>query len=133
MALIVLLVGAVLVITMVRLVLRLLRLNSYVKTLPKIPFAVLMPLFRRHKTSVELFQFLEKIGNYYDGLASFWVGTILVVICDDPVNMKTILMSKHCVEKPYLYRLVTAIGDGILLAKGIFQIVINMFDLKNSD
>lgn len=133
MALFVLLIGAVLVIAMLRLMLRRLRLNSYVKTLPKIPFSVFMSLLRPNKTKVEQFQCFEKICNYYDGLASLWVGTKLVVICDDPVNMKTILMSKHCVDKPYYYRLVTAIGDGLFFANGIFRIAINVFNSKKSN
>lgn len=103
-------------------VLRLLRLNSYVKTLPKIPFAVLMPLLRRNKTKVELFQCIDKVINYHDGLSSLCTGTKLVVFCDDPVNMKTILMSKHCVDKPYIYRMITTVSDGLVLAKGMDSI-----------
>lgn len=94
---------------------RMKQLNSYMKNIPKIPCSMLAPflVFRPNKTQAEIFQDLEKIINYYDGLAYFCVGTQLTVLCDDPVNLKTILMSKDCVNKPYFYRMMAAAGRGI--------------------
>lgn len=111
---------ALLVILVVSAVSRRQRLSAYVKKLPKIPFALLAPFLELHsyKTQTELFQCIDKVINYYDGLASFWMGSKLVVICDDPVNMKTILMSKHCVNKPYIYRMMAAAGNGIFTSTG---------------
>lgn len=63
-----------------------------------------------------MYQSLQTILNYYDGMASAWFGTKLAIICDDPVNIKTILMSKDCVNKPYYYRMMRLAGKGLFTA-----------------
>lgn len=115
---------ALLVISVVYVVSRRQRVNAYVKNLPKIPFALLAPFLelKSNKTQTELFQCIDKVVNCYNGLASFWMGSKLVVICDDPVNMKTILMSKHCVNKPYFYRMMAAAGNGIFTSTSMSKI-----------
>lgn len=109
------------------------RLNAYVKNLPKIPQSAFLPLLWVNKTSAELFYHFEKITSYCDGLTSGLFGTKLVIFCDDPVNMQTILTSKQCVNKPDQYRMVTAASRGVFAAKGICTHSKNVFDLKHSD
>lgn len=116
----------VFVILVIDSILRRMRLNAYVKDLPQISSLVLLPNLWQTKTSTELFQIFEKVVNSCDGLFSIWVGTKLVIHCDDPVNMKTILMSKNCLDKPYYYRQLSACGDGIFTAQGKFEIDINV-------
>lgn len=129
MSLFVWLIFVLLLISVVSVVLRRQWLNSYVKKLPKIPFALLAPFLQiySYKTQTELFQCIDRVINHYDGLASFWMGPKLVVICDDPVNMKTILMSKHCTNKPYIYRMITAAGNGIFTSTSRSRIKLIVF------
>lgn len=108
----------VFVILAVHLVWRQMRRTFCLKSLPKVPFKVLVPFLRPNKTTTELFQMTEKMTNYYDSLAAFWSGLDLTVICDDPVNLKTILTSKDCLDKPYLYRLVPETAEGIVFSEG---------------
>lgn len=110
----------VFVILVVKNVLRLKRMGSYVKRLPGIPFKAVLPLLQPNTTTTELFKIYENITNYLDGdgLKKIWLLHKLVVLCDDPVNLRTILMSKDCLSKPYQYRLVSAVGEGILFSKG---------------
>lgn len=100
--------------------LRFKRVASHVKKLPTIPIKVLLPILRPNITTTELFQIYDKISYYFDsdGLTKVWLLHKLVVLCDDPVNLRTILMSKDCFSKPYHYRLVSAVGDGILFSEG---------------
>lgn len=110
---------AALMIFVIDFVMSRMRFNKYIKVLPKIPLAVIVPFLRPNQTSVEIFQCIEKVINHYNGLASFWIGTKPVIICDDPVNMKTILLSKDCISKPSFYRMLSVAGNGIFSAKGI--------------
>lgn len=112
------LIWTVLVIFLVSVVSRMLWLNSYVRNLPRIPLSLHLSFLRPNKTSVELYQCLEKITNYCDGLAYFWMGTKLAILCDDPANIKTILMSKDCINRPNFYRMMPGTGNGILTANG---------------
>lgn len=109
---------AAFVIFMVDLVSRRKRLSDCVRNLPKIPLSAIVPFLRPNKTSTEVFECLEKIFNYHDGSASMLVGTKLTVLFDDPENIKTILLSKDCVDKPYYYRHIAG-GDGLFTANGI--------------
>lgn len=100
------------------LILQRLRLSFYVKNLPTIPLKVVLPLLRPNVTTTEIFQIDEKATNMHDGLTATWIFAQLLVICDDPVNLRTILMSKDCFGKPHNYRLIPAIANGILFSEG---------------
>lgn len=106
-----------LVILVFDLILRRLRHSFYVKNLPKIPLKVILPLLRPNITTTELFQIYEKATKINDGLAAIWILAKLVIVCEDPVNLRTILMSKDCFGKPYHFRLNTA-AAGILFSEG---------------
>lgn len=106
-------------ILVVDLVLRQRRQSPYVENLPKLPFKMFVPLLRPNITTAEIYHRMEQLTNYCHGLVAFWIFPKLVIICDDPVNLKTILMSGDCLNKPYHYRMVPASGDGILFSRGI--------------
>lgn len=101
----------------IKLTLRRKRRNSYLENLPKIPFKVLLPLLRPNITTTELFQIYEKATNYFDGdgLKASWIFTNPAIVCDDPVNLRTILKSKDCSSKTHNFRLLPAVADGISL------------------
>lgn len=113
----VLLIVMVLTIYLVQIILDMLRQNSYVKNLPRIPFKILLPMLRQNKTTTDIYEYLNRILYEYDGLSKLWMGSRLVVVCADPVNIKTILMSKDCLDKPYIYRMMAGVGNGIFTAQ----------------
>lgn len=95
------------------------RANEYVKDLPLIPWAIMKKLVKTNRTPVDTFNIIEQMFESCHGLAKFWMGTKLAVVCDDPADIKLILMSKNCVDKPYLYRFIGG-GDGVFSSHGIF-------------
>lgn len=116
----------------IKLALRRKRRNSYVENLPKIPFKVLLPLLRPNITTTELFQIYEKATNSIDGdgLKTFCIFANLAIVCDDPVNLRTILKSKDCFSKTHHFRLLPAVADGISFSESKlhkFQITIFFF------
>lgn len=123
----------VFVILVIDSILRRMRLNAYVENLPRISSLVLLTSLWQSKTSTELFHAIDKVTSSCDGLVSLWMGTKLVILCDDPVNMKTILMSKNCIDRPYNYRLLSSCGDGIFTARGKFEIVLNVLYFRTGN
>lgn len=103
----------------VHFIMKMYRLNEMVKDLPKIPLGLTRKMLTANKTSIDSFHVLEKALGFHNGLAKFWIGPTLAVVCDDPENMKLILMSKNCVDKPYLYRLIGGAGEGIFASHGM--------------
>lgn len=112
------LICAVLVVLIAWLVSHTIWLNSYVGHLPRVSLRLLTPLLSLNTTPVEIFRCIEKIVNAYEGLATLWLGPRLVVICDDAEDVKTIFSSKSCLNKPYLYRMISGTGRGIFTANG---------------
>lgn len=92
--------------------------KKYVKNIPSVPFWTMTKFVTFKNSSVDTFNKIEEVIGYHTGMAKFWVGTKLVLFCEDPVNMKTILMSKNCVEKPDYYRFIAGTGDGLFTAHG---------------
>lgn len=99
-----------------------LHFNRYVWNLPKIPNKVLVPFLRPNKTAIDMYECLENLVNSHRGTSAAWLGPRLAVFCDDPVNVKTVLNSKHCFGKPYLYRLMTAAGNGLFTSDGNYSL-----------
>lgn len=96
------------------------RTNEYVKDVPFIPFAIMKQFVMANRTPIETFNMLELMFRFHNGLSKFWIGTKLAIVCNDPVDTKLILMSKNCLEKPYMYRFVGG-GDGIFSSHGMFE------------
>lgn len=114
---------SILLVSLVCVVLLLLAvLKSHRIRLRKIPISMLVPFLRPQKMTANLFRNLEKVTSHFDGLFAFWIGPEQAVVCDDPVNLRTILMSKDCFNKSFHYRMVPAVGDGILFSDGMCQL-----------
>lgn len=99
---------AILVIAaLVRYLIHMLHMESYVKHLqikgPVYPFFG-NALVMLGKSPVELFKEIVETLKLYDTPVKAYMGPILVITIDKPEDFKTILMSQHCVEKPYLYQ-----------------------------
>lgn len=101
-------------------VLKMYRKNEYVKDVPVIQWAILKQLVTTNKTPVDTFNIIEQMFRFRRGLSKFWIGTKLAVVCNDPADIKLILMSKNCVDKPYLYRFIGG-GDGLFSSHGMFE------------
>lgn len=128
------LIFTVFIVFIAAIVVRKLWLESYVKNLPKIPFKLLAPFceLRSHKSPVEIYQYAERVLNYRNGLTSLWIGLKLTVICDDPINMKTILLSKQCLNKPYFYRMLAEAGNGLFTATSTYNIVMIFVSFRSA-
>lgn len=112
----------VITIYLVQCISQIFRQIAFVKNLPHIPLNLCLPLLRHNKKTTDIYNLTAAITNAYDGMAKMWFGSQLVVVCDDPVNMKTILMSKDCLDKPSLHIMATFMGNGILTAPSKFLV-----------
>lgn len=93
-------------------------MNSYVKHLPTIKASV--PIIGNAykfigKSTAEIFtdiiQFIKTSGTP----TKIWIGPCLTITLDQPEDVKTILMSPNCLDKPYMYRFLPS-EVGILTA-----------------
>lgn len=65
-----------------------------------------------------MYEVATQISNSYERLGKAWLGPMFVTICiDHPDDLQTILNSKDCLDKSYMYRFMPA-GDGLLTANG---------------
>lgn len=94
------------------------QMNQYVRDVPFLPWKLFNRLLTATLMRRDLFSVLEEVLGYRNGFIKFWTGTKLTVACDDPENIKLVLMSKNCVEKPYIYRLIDIAGNGLFSSKG---------------
>lgn len=100
------------------------RVYVHVRNIPTIPFNIIWPLYQINMNAKKYFDIFNNIQLAHDGLSKFWLGPKLAIVCDEPSLIHTILMSKECIEKPYLYRMIVGAGNGIFSSKGIaFAIV----------
>lgn len=87
------------------------RLETYVKDIPGVepcyPFIGNVPQFMG-KTMTEIFRDIDRFVKEKGTPNKTWLGPILVVNLDRPEDVRTVLMSPHCLEKPYLYRFLPA-------------------------
>lgn len=99
---------AVLVITVfVKYILYKRHLESYVKDLP-----MLEPCYpiigNAHefigKNTAQLFTDIVAFVKTYGTPAKSWIGPALTITLDKPEDVKTVLMSQTCLDKPYMYR-----------------------------
>lgn len=90
------------------------RLNSYVKDVALISFN-LSALFKIGKGNMH--EVITGIGKSYERIGKAWVGPLLTIFLDHPDDLRTILSSRNCLERSYVYRLIPG-GDGLFTAKG---------------
>lgn len=56
------------------------------------------------KSSAQIFsETIEMVRSYNTPCAS-WVGPVLTISVDKPEDVKAVLMSPACLDKPYMYR-----------------------------
>lgn len=110
---------AVLVITLiVKYILYKRHLESYVKDLP-----MLEPCYpiigNAHefigKTTAQLFTDIVLFIKTFNSPTKSWIGPVLTITLDKPGDIKTVLMSPTCLDKPYMYRFLPS-TVGILTA-----------------
>lgn len=64
-----------------------------------------------------MYEITQQISNSYERLGKGFIAHMLTIFVDHPDDLKTILNSKDCLDKPYIYRLIPG-GDGLLTANG---------------
>lgn len=94
------------------------RMESYVKDLPTMK--PLLPILGNAQSFIgidtaQLFSgIIDSIRLYGTPFVS-WIGPVMNVTLDKPEDVKTILMSSSCLDKPYMYRFLPS-TRGILTA-----------------
>lgn len=87
------------------------RLESYVKDIPGAepcyPF-VGNALDFMGKDTTQIFKDIDKFLKEKGTPNKMWLGPVLTITLDKPEDVKTVLLSQHCLEKPYLYRFLPA-------------------------
>lgn len=82
-------------------------MESYVKHLkikqPVYPFFG-NSLLLYGKTATQIFNEIIDYMRMYDSPIKSYLGPFLVVSTDRPEDFKTVLMSPHCLDKPYIYQ-----------------------------
>lgn len=117
--LVVVLFGVLLLCGLVRFVLWKRRMNNYVSHLPTSDSR--WPLLGSAgemigKDSVEIFAYGDRLIRQLGTPLKAWIGPMLNVTLDRPDDIKTILMSADCLDKPYMYRFMPS-DIGILTVK----------------
>lgn len=92
---------------LVKYVLHMSRMESYVKHLEIKP--PVYPFFGNSlsiigKSASELFKELVETIKLYGTPMKAYLGPFLVVTVDKPEDIKTVLMSQNCLDKPYFYQ-----------------------------
>lgn len=81
-------------------------IESYVKNLksakPFIPFFGHILKFITKSTS-ENYEYFVDLATHNESPVKLYIGPKLFVILDKPDDIKAILMSPHCLDKPFLY------------------------------
>lgn len=91
------------------------RLNNYVKDVALISFN-LSALFKFGEGNMH--EVITGISNSYERIGKAWVGPFLTIFIDHPDDLRTILNSRNCLDRSYVYRLIPG-GDGLFTATGI--------------
>lgn len=94
------------------------RTNKYVENVPFVPWQIMKQFISLKSRTCDTYKIIEQMFGHQNGLGKFFIGTKLVVVCDDPVDVKTILLSRRCVDKPYLYRLIPGARNGLFSSHG---------------
>lgn len=99
-------------------------MESYVKYLPTLepsyPF-----LGNAHefigKTTAQLFKDIVQFIKDKSTPTKSWIGPCLIITLDKPEDIRTVLMSSSCLDKPYMYRFLPS-TVGILTAKCTYKL-----------
>lgn len=82
-------------------------MESYVKHLPTLkptyPFIGNVHEFIG-KNTTEMFNAITEFTRSNETPTKIWIGPCLTITLDKPEDMKAVLTSPHCLDKPYMYR-----------------------------
>lgn len=87
------------------------RLESYVKHLPSppsLPFIGSGHHLIGISSSAQLFNIINRFGTKLDSPYKSYLGPVLNIIIDKPEDMKMVLMSPYCHNKPYINQFLPA-------------------------
>lgn len=95
-------------------------MESYVQHLPTIRSSS-FPLIGNAckflgKSTSDLFRGIIKFIQTNETPTKIWIGPVLTITLDKPEDVKAVLMSPNCLDKPYMYRFLPS-DVGILTAK----------------
>lgn len=83
-------------------------MESYVKNVPSIPCSYLPFIGHGHayigKTSEAFFNLYRQFVEKVETPSKFYLGPFLVINLDKPEDVKTVLMSSSCLDRPYFYQ-----------------------------
>lgn len=113
------LVVVLMVVGLIKYFLHMRHVESYVKHLPTMdpiyPFIGSAHHFIG-KSTAELFDGIVKFVNDVETPSKAYIGPVLNITLDKPEDIRTILMSAACLDKPYMYRFLPS-TVGILTAE----------------
>lgn len=71
------------------------------------------------KSSAQIFKDTVETVKNHSTPCKTWVGPLLLITVDKPEDVKTVLMSSACLDKPYIYRFLPS-SFGILTAASTY-------------
>lgn len=77
----------------------------------------------------EIYNEITKFCDAAPHPSRYWLGTILVVFVSSPEDMKTILNSPHCIQKPYMYEYL-GVKNGLMVANGSGDIIYKTIHIR---
>lgn len=84
------------------------KMESYVKNIPSIPCIFLPFIGHGHafagKTSEAFFNLYQQFVAKVETPSKFYLGPFLVINLDKPDDIKTVLTSSSCLDRPYFYQ-----------------------------
>lgn len=89
------------------------RISDLVKNIPNVS-SKKIHLFKIKSSNT--FDLYNEISNSYERIGKIWCGPMLVILIDHPDDIKVVLNSKYCLDKPEVYRF-TGLGDGLITAR----------------
>lgn len=111
------------------------RMESYTKHLPTMhpvyPFVGSAHFFIG-KSTTELFNGIVQFVKDVETPSKAYIGPVLNITLDKPEDIRTVLMSSNCLDKPYMYRFLPS-TVGILTTECKFECTLpNTLDLSYS-
>lgn len=67
------------------------------------------------KNSAQLFRMIVQAVKRHSTPCKAWLGPVLAIVVDRPEDVKAVLMSTACLDKPYMYRFLPS-TSGLLTA-----------------
>ncbi|EDS45649.1 cytochrome P450 4V3 [Culex quinquefasciatus] len=84
---------------------------------PSLPLIGNLFILLKYNTGEKIFNYVSSIGRSYRYPISIHIGPLLYVLLDNPDHLKTVLNSKHCLDKLGMYEFFD-VNRGLLVAKG---------------